>query len=74
MLGLLDLPYNHPQLCPDIGQSVVITDLQLWGDIDCNGTVDATDAVFVLADRSGVQREPGFGCPAVGDPITLSTS
>jgi hypothetical protein len=44
-----------------------------WGDIDCNGRVEALDASALLATAAAIQSESaGANCPSPGDPVTVS--
>lgn len=70
--GLPQLPQQEP--CPDVGGPVVAAVIPVganpWGDVNCDGTVGALDALailrFVAALPSSAQAEP---CTDVGDVI-----
>jgi hypothetical protein len=72
---LAPLPQNEP--CPDVGASVGVQPAgfgqQLWGDVNCNGSIDVVDALallrFVAALPPLPQTDP---CPQLGSPVLIS--
>ena len=56
--------------CPTLGQTEPISGFK-WGDVNCDGSVDAADVTFMLADRAGVPRTPATAsCIPIGEVIT----
>jgi hypothetical protein len=45
--------------------------LILWGDTDCDGDVDAVDALQILRDLAGLPPNQNDPCPEVGDPVLI---
>ncbi len=43
-----------------------------WGDLDCDGTVTAADALLVRRHLAGLPSSPPSGCPAVGSATQAS--
>lgn len=46
---------------------------RLWGDVDCDGDVDAVDALKVLRDVAGLAVEQPEGCPGIRDGVLVVT-
>jgi hypothetical protein len=70
------LPVSQTEPCPKIGSDVEVTDastttMRMWGDADCDGDVDAVDALKKLRHVAGLpvtQLEP---CPDIGSPVRI---
>ncbi len=57
------------ELCPDLGQPDGISGFG-WGDLNCDGFVDAVDALYELVYLSGAMQLPQMsGCTPIGQPI-----
>jgi len=56
------LSVSQTEPCPDIGCSLPET----WGDIDCDGDVDAVDSLLILRHVAGLSVSLPTGCPAIG--------
>lgn len=53
-----------------IGTSPAAVDVRLWGDVDCDGDVDAVDALGILRHVAGIATVAGGGaCPAVESAV-----
>ena len=71
-VAAIEFTQNEP--CPDLGSDQQIKPagfgVKTWGDVDCDGDIDAVDALgilrFVVAFVPLAQTPP---CPAIGDPI-----
>lgn len=59
-----------PGACPDIGSAVpaAVTG-HPWGDVNCDGLVDARDALYVLAFDAGAPLATPQGCTAIGHSL-----
>lgn len=51
-----DWGVDEPFVAPDL----------VWGDVNCDGSRDAEDALYWLSDNAGTAEVPN-GCPAIGD-------
>lgn len=59
-----------PGDCPDLGAALPVeADGHRWGDVNCDGSVDALDGLNVLAHKVGFEL-PHVGCVAIGTAIT----
>jgi hypothetical protein len=70
------IPYNVEPGCPMLGSEHVIGlagnfGSILWGDTDCDGDVDAVDALQILRELAGLTTNQQPGCPEVGLPIRI---
>ncbi len=50
--------------CPHIGDQVA----SIWGDVDCNGNVNAVDALKILRFIAGLSVSQNGDCPDIGTP------
>jgi hypothetical protein len=68
-----DLPADTGD-CPAMGEEVDVEGASAhpWGDIDCNGAVDAVDALKVLRYDAGLGVVPAEGCPTMGEEVQVS--
>jgi hypothetical protein len=41
------------------------------GDVDCDGDIDAVDALVILRHVAGLPVDNGDGCTPIGDPLVL---
>jgi hypothetical protein len=70
------LPVNQTLPCPEAGSTVGITvdgapSQRPWGDADCNGAVNAVDALQVLRHVAGLPANRPPGCPALGADVEI---
>lgn len=70
------LPYNQQPGCPDIGSEIGIValaqpagDVALFGDVDCDGDVDAVDALKILQFVAGLPFGQSEPCPDLGTTL-----
>ena len=67
------IPYSQTDPCFPLGDSVGVTvagtDQILWGDVDCDGDVDAVDAFAILSHIVAFAVNQVQPCPAIGDAI-----
>jgi hypothetical protein len=72
---LAAIPYNVEPGCPMLNTQQDIEPagfgLILWGDTDCDGDVDAVDALQILRDLAGLPTNQNDPCPEVGDPVLI---
>jgi len=73
-IAAIGFTQNEP--CPDLGSDQEITTagfgLKTWGDVDCDGDVDAVDALNILRFVAALPSlETGPDCPDVGAAIIL---
>ncbi len=67
----LDNPRGGPMIVPGIGSDVEVTEGAIttprkWGDAECDGDVDAVDALLILRFVAGLAVNLPAGCPLVG--------
>ncbi|MEE8369951.1 MAG: hypothetical protein V3S00_04190 [Dehalococcoidia bacterium] len=65
------LSVTKTESCPDIGSEVEVADGALattrgWGDADCDGDVDAVDALLILRIVAGLAVALPPDCPLIG--------
>jgi hypothetical protein len=69
------LPYNQNDPCPELEEMVGIALAgavqRLWGDLDCDGDVDAVDALKQLQNQAAIPFNQEPGCPEVGQAIMI---
>jgi YVTN family beta-propeller protein len=69
------LPYEQTEPCfgldEEIGVPLALAGDQLWGDVDCDGDVDAVDALAILRWIAGLDVTVVEPCPGVGDEVAL---
>jgi hypothetical protein len=59
-----------PGACPDIGDPESISGFD-WGDVNCDGLVNAEDALYDLAYRAGIALpQNAQNCFSIGSLIT----
>lgn len=56
-------PGVHTHVSPDWGVDEPAQQLT-WGDVNCDGSIDSTDALFWLTDNAGIITT-AHGCPAI---------
>jgi hypothetical protein len=57
---------NPPaEICITAGQTV------LWGDVNCNGSADPVDGLFILRADAGLPTDTG-SCPDMGEMVTVA--
>jgi CSLREA domain-containing protein len=57
--------------CPEFGTALPAGGPQLlWGDVDCDGTIGAVDALKILRFDAGLSVQQEEGCPEIGDEVT----
>jgi hypothetical protein len=65
-------PQQQPG-CPMIGSplpaSAPAGDAAIFGDVDCDGDVDATDALKILQYLAGLPYSQNDPCPNIGEPL-----
>lgn len=78
--GLQDVAgigYSQTQPCPELGEAVAVAiasgQQALWGDLDCDGDVDAVDALQALRYLAGFGANQAPGCPSVGAMVLIDT-
>jgi len=70
------LPFGQSDPCFPLGETVSVTPAgsidRRWSDVDCDGDVDAVDALGILRDIAAfpVNQEPG--CPLIGSEVTVA--
>lgn len=75
--SVASIPYQQAQGCPKIGDQVQIVQVAgigtpvLWGDLDCNGVVAATDALSLLRYIAGLSVNQQQPCIEVGAIIQI---
>ena len=59
-----------------MGEEVDIAEAstQLWGDVDCDGTVGPIDSLKLLRFDAGLSVPQEPGCPEIGDEVTVVSS
>lgn len=61
--------------CPELGsglaQAASVSGPEIFGDVNCDGSVDAGDAIPVLQFAAGVEIDPPLpvGCSPIGEPL-----
>lgn len=72
---LASLPYSQSEPCPDLGDPVQVTPAgapaQLWGDVDCDGDLDAADGLSILRSLAGLPVNQQQPCPPIGSPVLV---
>jgi hypothetical protein len=71
-VALLSVEQHQP--CAKIGDPALafapsVDEPSLQGDVDCNGTISAVDALKILRSVAGLLNNLPGGCPQIGDPI-----
>lgn len=70
------IPYNQHEPCPDLGMPVLAVPAgepnHIWGDLDCDGDVDAVDALKQLQSVAALPFSQEPGCPEVGEAILIN--
>ena len=65
----LDLGIDQPGGCPEIGGATagagIIDAPLIFGDADCDGSIDIADALAILRNTAKLQVSLPIGCPAV---------
>lgn len=76
--GLQDvagLPYSQNDPCTPLGESVGVSPAgateRLWGDVDCDGDVDAADGLSILRFVAGLPVNQQQGCPAIESAVLV---
>ena len=65
------MPAIQNEPCPDLGGPAAAADSSLFGDVDCDGDVDAVDGLLILrqvASLTVAQLDP---CPDIGYPLSV---
>jgi hypothetical protein len=57
--------YQSEPGCPAIGIPMLPT---VWGDVNCDGVVNAVDSLAIQRWRVGLPVSQEDGCPVIGDP------
>lgn len=76
LVAVADVDFIVPQgsvPCPDIGQSISVQgypSANSWGDMDCNGQMNAADVLRIFQYDAGVDT-PVLDCPDVGEEVTV---
>lgn len=69
------LPYSQNDPCTPLGESVGVsptsTTERPWGDVDCDGDVDAADGLSILRYVAGLPPTQQQGCPAIGSAVLV---
>ncbi|HEY5640801.1 MAG TPA: GEVED domain-containing protein [Dehalococcoidia bacterium] len=66
------LPGETADFCPVVGSPVEANGVpRVFGDVNCDGTANARDAVELLADIAGIGATTG-ACPDVGASVNLT--
>jgi len=69
------LPYTQAEPCFPLNEFVGISpagfDAQLWGDVDCTGTLAATDALALLRHIAAFSVNQQPGCPEIGEVFLI---
>lgn len=71
------IPYVQTEPCPDIGTQVQIVQVAgvgtqvIWGDLDCNGAIAATDALSLLRYIAGLSVNQTEPCIDIGAIIQI---
>lgn len=70
------IPFQQNDPCFPLGDPVSVTQIAgfgeiLWGDVDCDGDVDAVDALQILRFVAGLQPNQQAGCPPIGSEVLV---
>ncbi|MEO8458247.1 MAG: hypothetical protein ABI559_10580, partial [Chloroflexota bacterium] len=67
LLHEVNLPLTQPSGCPDLG-----TGTPEFGDVNCDGSEDASDAALILEYAAGVTiaPTPHAGCTHIGSALS----
>lgn len=71
------IPFQQNAPCFPLGESVNVSQPAgfgaiVYGDADCDGDVDAVDALQILRFVAGLQPNQQPGCPPIGDNVIVS--
>jgi hypothetical protein len=76
--GLQDvagLPYGQNEPCFELGETVDVSPaggtVRLWGDVDCDGDVDAADGLSILRFVAALPVNQQPGCPEIGAEVLV---
>ncbi len=69
-------PVTQGESCPDIGTNIAVAEgddvtVRLFGDADCDGDVDAIDALKKLREVAGLSVSQTEPCPDIGSPVQI---
>lgn len=62
------------QPCPHLGETVDVQGFSphIWGDVNCDGAVDAVDALALLRNVAGLSPLAQHGpCPVIGAQVSF---
>ena len=67
------LPYVVEPGCPPLGSQETVMPVgfgvRTWGDVDCDGDLDAVDALQILRHVAGLEPNQQPDCPGISQPI-----
>ena len=70
------IPYLQTDPCFDLGDTFDVTPAgateRIWGDVDCDGDVDAVDALAILRDIAAFSVNQQQPCPEIGADVLVS--
>jgi hypothetical protein len=60
--------------CPGMGAPValVVASALMWGDVDCDGSVNPVDSLKILRFDGGLEVSQEAGCPEMGGLVNLA--
>lgn len=70
------IPFQQEPQCPEFGAELSIAVPAshahiVWGDVNCDGAVNAVDALQVLRHLAALGVTQAQGCPPIGGPVQI---